>query len=491
MDGGLRPTQVTGNIRGSFISGAHGVLVTDERTIVTTVPPEHRLRPTRADDVQVLPDALGDPLGRHQELDEVVRAIAAHEPVQVFGPGGCGRSTLVRFVARALAGYRDGVVFVDATGYDAADVAQAVFECCYRNPRYRPTLAELRHLMADFQLCLVIDDLEVPSAVVPELLGLFPASASVFASTDRAVGEGGHAVGLSGVPVADGVELITRIVGTPLSDEQRAAAEALWQATDGNPLRLTQAAAAARTASGTVRLPTPADLDGLVLRAVHGVDRTGRAVLALLAAGEDAWVSLDVLAGALPEPDAVDAAERLVELGLLAPVNRGVPGYRLTAGTSTALDGRLVIEVSDLNRIALWIAGWATTAPAAAVAAHDLLITGLIDAALDAGRPELGIQLARAGAPAAACALRWAAWRRILAAGRKAAQRAGDLATEAYLVHEEGIRSLLCGSPAPARAALTTAARLWQHVGDSRGVALAHEADALADALHTDALPHR
>jgi hypothetical protein len=110
---------------------------------------------------------------------------------------------------------------------------------------------------------------------------------------------------------------------------------------------------------------------------------------------------------------------------------------------------------------------------------HIPLLVGVIDAATRFGRPDLGARLAKAVAPRVACSGRLNAWQSVLDQGKVAAQRADDRPTLAYLTHEAGILALVTGQAAAAAAAIATAITLWQQLGQTAHVTLAHHAQTL------------
>ncbi|MFC9972821.1 hypothetical protein ACFVH6_18215 [Spirillospora sp. NPDC127200] len=69
------------------------------------------------------------------------------------------------------------------------------------------------------------------------------------------------------------------------------------------------------------------------------------------------------------------------------------------------------------------------------------------------------------------------------AAGRHAAERAGDRRVLAYLLHEDGVRALATGRHVAAAAALTAAAALWARLDEPGAAALTDHAQELVPSV--------
>jgi energy-coupling factor transporter ATP-binding protein EcfA2 len=479
MDGSGRQDRVEGDVVGRLVVGDHNVVVTVDGSIVTPVRPADLPRPVRREHVELLPRKLSAPLGRRKELDAVTRAITNGQPAQVFGADGVGKSTLLRAAAHALAGHGDGVVFLDANGYDIEDLVQCVFEACHDTSGYRPGAAEMRHLLSSIRICLVVDDVSFSAAMLDRLLDAVPAGAVLFTSTERLLWGPGQVVHLRGLSLAKSIALIERVLDRPLPADQQAGAEALWRSTGGNALDLVRVAATASNTDGTVLLPRPNGTFDVVSNLAAGLDSHARAVLALLVGAGRACVSAEVLARLVTVPRPVEAADRLAALGLVNAADRG---YRVDAAVAEVLSDDLALDGVELERIAGRLAEWVVSpgVTPADVADHAWLITALVDATTAVGRPSAGTRLARAAAPAAACSLRWGVWGRIVASGRAAAAQAEDREAQAYLAHEDGVRSRLTGNRVAAAAAFAVAAGIWQDLGVTHAVAVTNRAQALA-----------
>lgn len=474
MGGFGTQVHVGGDVLGQLVVGDHNVTVWAEQSVVTVVAPGEQPRPLRRDAVRLLPRLAGVPMGRTAELDGLDQAILAGRLVQVYGVPGAGKSTLVRHAAGRMTGDTSGVVFLSAAGRDVTDVLQDVFEACYDAPGYRPGPVELRRLMAGVGIRVVLDDLDVTSDQRDMLLDGLPDATVLFTSTERTLWTDGQALALSGLDHDTGLALLAHAMGRPLREDELPAARELWRVGEGSPQLLLRAVAGARRApDGTLTLPHPAELGGLLPRILAMLTGPARDMASLLALAGPAGVASGLLPWLVADPAVVPmVTAELVALGVAVPTDSG---HQLAPGLDVMLPLELTAGPPQLEWLVFRLREWARARqfPPIAVANHATLIARTIDAAVRMGRPDLGAHLARDVAPAAACSLRMGAWEQILLRGIAAAELAQDRATLAYLTHEDGIRNLVTGRRVAAVAAIGVAATIWHELGDTAHLALA------------------
>ncbi|MGW4370480.1 hypothetical protein ACWEKT_33040 [Nocardia takedensis] len=485
MTAGDRALSVGGNAIGQFSTGDHNVLVTANASLVQINQAGPRAKPKRRERIERLPSRVVAPLGRAEETALLLRSVAGSEPVQVYGVEGIGKSTLIRHATLELNGH-DGVVFLDGYGKEPEDLLQSLFEACYDCPGHRPSEAELHTLLADLRLCLVIDDFDGPSRELVRIQDAIPAGTVLVGSGERTLWGRGTALELTGLPQTAARQLLTRELRRELRPEDAADASLLWQASQGHPFKLLRAAALARrdADTGVPRLPSPVEIPELLHELVASASNLERDILALLSVAPTAEVSIDLLSVLLAPFATGDAvlrsAGRLTFFGLLTRTDQRV---RLFPDARESLLDNLTQNTAQLADATFRLTAWAAArrTPAAAVAGHAPLISAWIEEIGRAGRADLGVKLARAAAPAAACSLRWGAWGRILTRGTAAADQAGDGRARAYFAHENGVRSLLTGKRMAAAAAFAVAAAAWRSFGDHGSAGIAEHGGTIAD----------
>ncbi|AEM82618.1 ATP-binding protein [Streptomyces violaceusniger] len=460
---------IAGNASGTVIAGNHNVVIDAHGSTVNLLPPRERPRPVRRERVALVPRRQREPVGREADLEELESALHGHGLVQLWGPPGVGKSTLLRHAARCLEPGPDGVLFFNAAHREVEDLAQEIFEACYEAPGYAPTGPELRRLMAGVRVTVYADDVDLTPEQLRLLADAAPDATFVLANRERSLlGEGGH-LELRGLDRAAGLELLTRELGHPLPQGELVAANELCMLSLGRPLLLLRAAGLAGfDTSGEVTLPRPAEIEGLLPLLLDRLDAAAVTALHLLATLRDAEVD-PVHVGALcgvPEPAVV--CGRLAELGLAVVTERG---YRSVADVVPEVRRRSP-EGFPADRLCDHFARWAalpTTTPAQ-VADHGRALELAAELAEQQGRPDLAVRVARAVSPVLAQSLRFGVWGRLLDQGQNAAQQAGDVTARAYFTHEKAIRCLLIGRRVLAAVLLAEAVVLWRQLGDSEGV---------------------
>ncbi|MDX3129796.1 ATP-binding protein [Streptomyces europaeiscabiei] len=452
--------RISGDVRGQVVVGDHNIVVSAEQSVVTILTPAQRPECRRRDDPQLLPRRHRTAVGREEELAAIEEGMDAGGPMQVYGPSGTGKSTVLRMAAHRLSGRRDGVVFVDAASRETGDVLQDVFEACYDAPGYRPGAIELRRLMADVGISLVLDDLECSSDELDAVLDTVTAAAVLYSAARRSLWGEGPTLALGGLGHDEATALLAQQLGRPLRADELPVAEELWRATAGSPGQLLRAVAGER-------LHHPAELGDLLPNVLAELTGAEQEVLSLLDLAGAGGVSTDLLTVLVAGAEVTAGPyERLVTLGLVVPT---VLGLRISADVGATLPARLDLDTSALTalceRLRHWVEGPDRTP--VGVAGDAALITAAIDAAARAGAAGAGAGLARATAPVVACSLRLGVWGRVLELGRVAAERARDNGALAYLTHEQGIHRLVTGRRAAAAAAFAAAAEIWRRLGDS------------------------
>ncbi|PJN26178.1 hypothetical protein [Kitasatospora sp. CB02891] len=476
---------IDGDALGPVVVGDHNLVVDAQHgSTVTLLVAGHHPEPVRREQVAMLPRRQQDPIGRAAELADLERAIRAGGLVQLFGPSGTGTSMLLRHVAHrpAAAAGTDGRVYLNAADREIGDLAQEIFEACYDAVGYAPSEPELKRLMAEVRVTVYLDNADLTRHQARALADLAPGATFVLASHRPSLLEENAAlVELAGLDRAAGLELLTRALRRPLAPDELAGATALWQAAQGRPLHLLQAAVLARfrsTADGG--LPRAGEVSELIPLLLDGLDAPSTEVLRLLATLDGAELAPDRIGAIADLPDAAAVCERLAEVGLLRAEQHG---YRCPPDAVAAALGRTA--PFPFERICERLTDWVTrrdTAPAE-VAEHSRALERAVVLAEAAGRPELAVHLARAASPAMARALRPGAWGRLLGRGWNAAERSGDRPAQTFFIHEEGIRSLLTGRRVVAAALLGEAALLWKAIGDLHGATAALNAQSVAPAL--------
>ncbi|MFJ8624914.1 BTAD domain-containing putative transcriptional regulator [Kitasatospora sp. NPDC093550] len=194
-----------------------------------------------------LPPDVADFTGRAALLTELADALAAPGPrwVTVTGPPGYGKSTLALHAAHLLApGHPDGQLYADLGGKAPGTAPAAVLAAFVRalgvEEHAVPTgVADLRalylRLLAGRRVLVLLDG-AVDAPQVRPLLPAEPGSAAIV-TAGRPL-PGGHTVTVGRMTPDEGIELLSRALGTGRLVREPDAARALVAACDHQPRAL-------------------------------------------------------------------------------------------------------------------------------------------------------------------------------------------------------------------------------------------------------------
>ncbi|MGW3099059.1 ATP-binding protein [Streptomyces sp. NPDC001102] len=463
-------------------------------------------------------------LERQDERETLVRLLARGRSVRLTGPAGSGRTALLDLVAEDCADLApDGVVRLNGFHRSAEELLHDLFYAVYSAPLYRPEREELLALVREIGAVVVLDDIEFGGAALDELLDATPECAFVIGATpdvpapsaDSAVEE----VVLGGLERAGGVDIIERVVGRALTEEESNWAGDLWFESEGLPLRFVQAGALLRqrdqqrAGAGAVDefgvfadslpvdapfdAPFDAEDDAVPLPSLGEAAAPAPLLAARLSPSARATLRFAVaLGGEVPhqahlpalvgDTHADAALGELASCGLVSPVGSR---YRLAAGVLQQLETAGYNDDDEARaRTAAqhyaWWAGHPSVTPERVCAEADALL-----AALGAlvpgttppaeGEEALTVRLARTAAPAFAAGLDFSAWERALRSGAEASRLAEEVSEQAYFHHELGVLALCDGQFDRARTELETSLALRGAISDKRGTVAARRALAL------------
>jgi hypothetical protein len=487
--------RIEGDVGGQIAVGTHIVQVKAEQGAAVTVVAPEEAPEIRAvtPPVYVRPRDFPDLLDRHDEARSAEASLRRLLPVELYGPPGSGKTSLLRHIAYSIdaVAFPAGIICLP-TLRTASDLVQALFDALFEaDIRIKPTEMQIRRLLADLQALVLVDDVELGGADLDELLDAAPRCAFLLCSSERRLWRDGRALAVGGLPTEEAMELVGIELGRTLDESERDAARQLSVLLDGYPLRIRQAVALARD-EGRPLADLAAELQG-------GAAASERRVLLALSSEELSVVRALALAGQSSFPEEwVGALSGIRDpSGVLASLERrGVveslsPRYRLlgSLGEEVLAQEDLGPEIERAAAFAELEAERSRDAPERlADAAEALVATADLAAARD--RPQHVLRLARALDATLLLTGRWGAWRRILMVALEAARRLGDPGAEGWATHQLGSRALALGDAAGAGELLARALSLREQAGDAAGAALTRQNAAVASSsAPTSVLP--
>lgn len=479
--------QVAGNVEGSIVVGDNNFVVnTNHGTIIyKQAAPQVRMR-------ELIPRAPRLPrgfVGRAPLLAELDERIAGREALLVQAGPGMGKTSLLKKAANAEAAQAQmhGVVYlegIDPEGRLLAweDLLQMLFDALFESdPHLKVTTASARTYLSNTQPLVLLDGLQLNASALESLTDLFP-NAPVVISSERATNAGAFdTIKLKPLSAAESANLLASKAGWDMESDDRAIIDQICSLLAGVPLALTTVGNLARQhelvhAAVLEMLQQIQSKEQDALRAA--IERSFRFaelyldadelhMLAMAAAAPGKSASRPWLEGAAPGGEI--ASQRLENLQLLqanSPRLRIHPEYIPFA-----------LEKFDPDAIREKLLGWITER--LHIQSLDFhfqraelgTMLGLMEWAAVNERWQEVIALGKAVDPFLALSGLWSAWQGALEHALSAARNAGDLAAEAWALHELGTRAAGMGETTQAVDLLRRALQLRQRLDDAQGAA--------------------
>jgi len=164
-------------------------------------------------------------VGREAELRAVSEALTPDTPVELSGPAGIGKTTLLKHLAHDLPAPTVAVVYHDARGEPAEDVLQFLYDAFYDSGvPFKPTPGQLRDALADVVGLIVLDEVALDRVDVESVLDAAPGATFVLASEEQRLWGMGRSLAVRGLPASASVALLERELGRAVVGEERASA---------------------------------------------------------------------------------------------------------------------------------------------------------------------------------------------------------------------------------------------------------------------------
>jgi hypothetical protein len=472
---GARSVAASGDVTNTVIVAG------DHATVHVRVDgPDALLAPQRGADPRVHPrtpplDVRPAPSPLHIDRDAETAALVSDPGpvVELYGVPGIGKSFLL---AHALAEREartmpDGVVYQFVQGAWLDDILQSLFETFYEcQPAFKASPDRLRREIEDKRALIVLDGVDISREDVQRLVMAAPGCRFVLASREPVLGEG-RLLQLEGLAVADGLAVVEQELGRSLLPRERSAAERICTALAGHPFSLRQAAAVARDGDRTLEA-LAGDLDAadpvsaLGERLLETLFDHERGLLSQFAAFREAAIGTEHVRALVERPDVHRGLELLERRRVVASESGR---YRL-AGVVAGLFAERDEEAAD-RALHHFVStadeqqrpGWALSD---ARAVQELLAW-----AAETGRLHETVWLGRAIGSAFAWGRRWDAWERVLTIVLDAATELADSRSEAWAVHQLGVRAWCLGEVEEGVDLLERALKTREELGESAGAA--------------------
>ncbi len=441
-----------------------------------------RVRPLR-ETPRVLPRPVPGFLDRAQEQGQIGQALARGRTVDIHGPDGAGKTSLI---SQAMHGqlpsaFPDGTVYLRAEGEAYDDLLQDLLKQFYdvgQEPA-RFTENEVRRYLAKKRAVVAVDDAnDLDEDSAEALLQVVPNCALLVAGREQRLWQG-TTVTLGGLPRDEALALFERNWGQ-VTPQDRPTMEAICEALGDVPKALVKTArmAAQRGVSLAQVLqevrPQPERQDPMGQAAwmlgFH-LSEGERRTLAGLAAPGGPTLEFDALAYITQIADA-KLQEYLVRLQKLDLVHATDGRYGLDEGLRPHVE-RLGVDEEMRARAAHYYLQRAGALRPHSKDPDEENVLAALDYFYQRRQWREVIQIARATDRYLATAGRWGQWRRQLDKALYAARQSGDRAAEAWAQNQLGVVAVGAESAAVARGLFRGALSVWRALGDRQGTDIA------------------
>ncbi len=451
---------------GQVIVGDHTTVQTTAGTKVTVLQVDERPRPRlRPRPVDRRPRAVAI-LGRADEL-ELVAAVAAEAPVQLYGPDGVGKTAVLKLAAARAAPAAGGVVFEPMRHRSLDEVQSGLYAAFWEcEVPFTPAPVEFEEYLGELEALLVLDDCGLGRDELATLLDRLPRCAVALAAEQRTLWSRGQARALGDLDLDAAIGLLERELGHPLDADEREAAEAVVARIGGNPQSLVETAALIEDGRSSL-VELGRDPDGLARRFdPAALSDSQQRVLGVLSALDRSALGTEHVAALA---GVADAGEDLRDLERRGWVKAGSPRYRAVRSVPPGIG----VSREEVARALLpQLTRWAAKSSPGAVAAEAEGIEGALRLGTERERWEEVLALSLAAQRELFVSAAWSSCRRVLRSGLDAARMLDDKPAAGYLLHQLGSQSLCLGERAEAEAELTEALRTRERLGDEKGAEL-------------------
>jgi hypothetical protein len=477
---------VAGDVSGQLAVGSHIVQMRVDTVLgnlVTVLPPDAKAKVTpRPVPISLVPRRPAFLVGRQNETARAVEALAARRAIELYGPAGIGKSTLLRSLAHQLpiSEACGGMAHLSARGLSHDDLLQVMFDVFYSTDiPVKPPPGELRHRLQHVRAALLLDDVDLAEDDIEDVEDYAPECGFILTTgSDPGVSEA-LTIPLTGLRGPDARELIAHALGRPLGPEEQPAVDAMCDLVQGAPAGLLRLAAAARDHDGTLaEFAETAASAGVPPIPVESAEDVR--VLGLLAAVPGVHLDVRQLAEITGMTDLQARIDRLVARGLVLasapPVSSAAPvDYSLADGVDLGPAGvwQMTQRRAELRDYFLRLSEERSETLLAPGAPPETLRALHSDAAK---RHEWRYVLGLGVLLDAAYALsgRWDAWREVSETMLSAARAVGDPGAEAMALHQLGTRALCEGQTSISADLLRSALDLRISIGAVAAAQVTH-----------------
>ena len=442
--------------------------------ILNKEPPPPRLRPQP---VLLRPKPFLSLLDRETETTTLLQALQSQRSAECTGEPGAGKTSLLRHMAhqtQLATVFPAGVVYFEVNQQSAADLLKSIFDAFYIcDFPIKPNDTEIRHYLQSVSALVLLDDVEIDAKQIESLMNVAPSCTFVAVTRQRALFGDTLDVTLKGLPTADAVRLFRNELRRTLSPEEEKGAQIICESVSCIPLLVLRAAHEARAQNRSLldvvseSKLAPGD-QRLTAAEINSSSEDEKKVLAALAVVAGARVAAEHVAAVAGITNVEPLLDDLERRGL---VQSHEQQYSLASDVKAEQFANLKPWFA---RTVVHFVDWAK-----ARRNQHKLIAGSAAAILLLMKQAVAAQawnevrsLGHATEEALTVSGKWDMWAGVLDNINTAARAQGDVAEQAWVLHQLGTRALLLGDRAAAKADLTEALQIRERLNDVSGAAV-------------------
>ncbi|NJN76640.1 MAG: ATP-binding protein [Synechococcaceae cyanobacterium RL_1_2] len=197
------------------------------------------------------PSSCPQLVGRQVELEIILGTIAQHRPVELWGPLGCGKTSLLRHLAYHPAIndlFPAGVIYLHHRAYQSTmDLVQEIYTAIYGDGHFVKAIPSvLEEKLQSFSPLIMVDNCHLASAELGELITDYPNFGFIFATREQQLWGKGESIQLKGLANDEAITLIAWQHIQELNTTEQQGALSLATTLQGHPLKIIQQIAAAQ-----------------------------------------------------------------------------------------------------------------------------------------------------------------------------------------------------------------------------------------------------
>jgi len=442
--------------------------------ILNEAPPPPRLRPQP---VLFRPKPFPNLLDRETERATLIQSLNSQQSVECSGEPGAGKTSLLRHLAhqsQLATLFSAGIIYFEVNQQSASDLLKSIFDAFYIcDFPIKPNDTEMRHYLQSLNALVLLDDVEGSAKQVQSLMNVAPNCAFVAVTHERMLFGDAEEVTLKGLPIRDAVSLFQTELRRSLSAQEAKSAEAICESVSCLPLLVLRAAHEARDKNRSLLEVVPRDKlavidQGLAAAEVESSSDNEKKVLAALAVFSGTSVAGEHVAAVAGVTNVQPVLDQLEQRGLAQAYEQH---YKLAADVKPQ-------QLGDLKhwfaRAVVHLIDWAeqNRNQQKLIAASGAAILLLLKQAVDAQLWDEVRRLGHATEAALTLSGKWDMWATVLNYIKTAAQAQGDVAEQAWVLHQLGTRALGLGDRAAAEASLKDALGIRERLNDVNGAAV-------------------